>query len=41
MVPDHGSRAEPQRPPALPKPPADVDVVAGDAKLRIEPTYRS
>src|SRR5207249_7148593 len=33
MVPDHGRRTEADRPAALPQPPAEIDVVAGDAKL--------
>src|SRR5215471_454719 len=37
VMPDHGSRAEPQRPAPLLQPPAHVDVVAGSAELRIEP----
>src|SRR5207249_6001967 len=33
MVPDHGRRAEPQRPAAFPPPPAQPDGVAGDPEL--------
>src|SRR5207237_3421138 len=40
VVPDHGPCAESQRPFALLQPPAHVDVVAGHAKLRIEPANR-
>jgi hypothetical protein len=39
VMPDHSSRAKPQRPTALPQPPADIDVVAGSTKPRIEPAY--
>jgi hypothetical protein len=37
MVPDHGSRVEPQPPALLLQPPADIHVVAGHAELGIEP----
>src|SRR5438094_9429303 len=40
MVPDHGRRAEPQRLPAFPQPPAQVDIVSGDTELRIEAAHR-
>src|SRR5881394_27390 len=36
MMPDHGSRAEPQRPAVLLQAPTDIDVIAGRMKLRIE-----
>jgi hypothetical protein len=39
VVPDHSSRAKPQRLTALPQPPADIAVVAGSTKPRIEPAY--
>src|SRR4029450_705871 len=39
MVPDHGSRMESQCPAALLQPPAHVDIVAGNAELRIKPLY--
>ena len=39
MVPDHGGGTEPQRPAPFAQPPADVDVVTGDAELRVEPAY--
>ena len=40
VVPDHRRRAEAERPAALLQPPADVDVVAGHAELRVEPADR-
>ena len=36
-VPDHRRGVEAERPAALLEAPADVDVVAGDAELRVEP----
>ena len=36
MVPDRRRRTEPNRPASLLNPPAYVDVISGDAKLRIE-----
>src|SRR6266536_5313415 len=38
MVPDNGAWAEPQRPAAIPQPPAQVDVVARRPELRVEST---
>src|SRR6266581_3327033 len=40
VVPDDSRGAESQRPLTLLQPPAHVDVVAGHAKLRIEPANR-
>src|SRR5881628_1453001 len=40
MVPDHGSRAEPQRLAAFAQPPAQVYVVSGDTELGIETAHR-
>ena len=40
VVPDHGRGAEAERPAALLEPPADVDVVAGGAELRVEAADR-
>src|SRR6266542_5434283 len=40
MMPDHRRRAEPQCPAALLESPADIDVVAGNAVLRIKPADR-
>src|SRR5207244_5541353 len=37
VVPDHGGRAEAERPAPLLQPPAYVHVITGGAKLRIEP----
>ena len=39
-VPDHGGGVKAERPAALLQPPADVDVVAGDAKLGVEAADR-
>src|SRR5215210_5959524 len=36
VVPDNRRGAEPQRPTALPQPPADIDVVTGNPEARIE-----
>src|SRR6516165_1578944 len=36
VVPDHRRRAEADRPAAVLQPPADVDIVAGGAKARVE-----
>src|ERR687891_142261 len=38
MVPDHGPRVEPQRPPPLQDSPADIDVISRGAEPRVEPT---
>src|SRR5258707_10721234 len=40
MMPDHSSRAETQRPAALLQPPADIDIIARNAKLGIEAADR-
>src|SRR5215207_176483 len=39
VVPDNRRGAEPQRPTALPQPPADIDVVTGNLEARIECAY--
>src|SRR5262245_13113457 len=40
MVPDHGSGVEPHRPPLFLHPPANIDVITGDTKLRVESADR-
>src|SRR5215471_15691353 len=37
MVPNHGGRAEAQRSASLLQAPAEIHIISGDAKLRIEP----
>src|SRR5215472_16002785 len=36
MVPDHSSGVEPHRPPLFLQPSANVDIITGDTKLRVE-----
>ena len=40
VMPDHGRRAESQSPAAITQPPAQIDIVPGDAKLWIESADR-
>src|SRR5262245_35717534 len=35
-VPDHSGGVEPHRPPLFLQPPANVDIITGDTKLRVE-----
>src|SRR5687768_1684447 len=39
MMPDHGSRTEPQHPPMLLQPPAKIHIVTGNPKRGIKPTH--